>query len=281
MRHRGVQSYGDYRAAIDDPGVDAVVVAVPPRFHLDLTLQALASGKHVLVENRLRRRPESQKTPGFVGQPAAPTGPNGSENGWPNPKQLAVRLAVPSARLRICSSPRRTITASPSPTATALYRLVHTVIKLPSSPFPAPARHAARPSPRADLDQDALPLRPSTLPFPRVTVTMTRSESPLRHPQRPDDDGFPRTVAPSPSWPAPTTSTLPVNTSRCPSTPAYLPAATSGTLRVLHAPPPAVLDAKLHPFAHADFASEEETALTTPPTMPTGSDPVASYSRLM
>ena len=37
-------------AAIDDPRVDAVVVAVPPRFHLDLTLQALAAGKHVLVE---------------------------------------------------------------------------------------------------------------------------------------------------------------------------------------------------------------------------------------
>ena len=35
-------SYGDYLAAIDDPRVDAVVVAVPPRFHLDLTLQALA-----------------------------------------------------------------------------------------------------------------------------------------------------------------------------------------------------------------------------------------------
>ena len=41
---------GDYAAAIDDPAVDAVVVAVPPRFHLDLTLQALAAGKHVLVE---------------------------------------------------------------------------------------------------------------------------------------------------------------------------------------------------------------------------------------
>ena len=50
LRHGGLRSYADYRGAIDDPGVDAVVVAVPPRFHLDLTLRALAAGKHVLVE---------------------------------------------------------------------------------------------------------------------------------------------------------------------------------------------------------------------------------------
>jgi len=50
VRHGGVGSYGDYRAAIEDSGVDAVVVAVPPRFHLALTLQALSAGKHVLVE---------------------------------------------------------------------------------------------------------------------------------------------------------------------------------------------------------------------------------------
>ena len=49
-RFRGAASYGDYRAAIDDPAVDAVVIAVPPRFHLELTLQALRAGKHVLVE---------------------------------------------------------------------------------------------------------------------------------------------------------------------------------------------------------------------------------------
>ena len=49
-RFGGVGARGDYRAAIEDPRVDAVVVAVPPRFHLDLTLQALAAGKHVLVE---------------------------------------------------------------------------------------------------------------------------------------------------------------------------------------------------------------------------------------
>ena len=46
----GARSYSNYAAAIDDPDIDAVVVAVPPRFHLDLTLEALAAGKHVLVE---------------------------------------------------------------------------------------------------------------------------------------------------------------------------------------------------------------------------------------
>ena len=49
-RYRGAGSYDSYTAAIEDPAVDAVVVVVPPRFHLDLTLQALSAGKHVLVE---------------------------------------------------------------------------------------------------------------------------------------------------------------------------------------------------------------------------------------
>jgi predicted dehydrogenase len=47
---KGTRGYSDYVAAIEDPRVDAVVVAVPPRFHLDLTLRALEAGKHVLVE---------------------------------------------------------------------------------------------------------------------------------------------------------------------------------------------------------------------------------------
>ena len=49
-RYQGAGSYADYAAAIDDPRIDAVVVAVPPTFHLDLTLRALRAGKHVLVE---------------------------------------------------------------------------------------------------------------------------------------------------------------------------------------------------------------------------------------
>jgi predicted dehydrogenase len=46
----GACSFADYEAAIADPRVDAVVIAVPPRLHLDLALHALDAGKHVLVE---------------------------------------------------------------------------------------------------------------------------------------------------------------------------------------------------------------------------------------
>jgi predicted dehydrogenase len=48
--HGGVGSFADYERAIADPSIDAVVIAVPPKFHLQLTLEALAAGKHVLVE---------------------------------------------------------------------------------------------------------------------------------------------------------------------------------------------------------------------------------------
>jgi predicted dehydrogenase len=46
----GVAAYDSYEQAIADPAVGAVVIAVPPRYHLDLALRALCAGKHVLVE---------------------------------------------------------------------------------------------------------------------------------------------------------------------------------------------------------------------------------------
>lgn len=49
-RYGGSKAYGSYQAALEDPTVDVIVVAVPPLYHLDLTLEALARGKHVLVE---------------------------------------------------------------------------------------------------------------------------------------------------------------------------------------------------------------------------------------
>ena len=60
--HGGAGSYADYAAAIEDPRIEAVVIAVPPRFHLDLTLQALSAGKHVLVEKPAYLRMEDYQT---------------------------------------------------------------------------------------------------------------------------------------------------------------------------------------------------------------------------
>lgn len=49
-RYAGFASYSDYRAALGDPRVEAVLVTTPPSQHLGLTLDALRAGKHVIVE---------------------------------------------------------------------------------------------------------------------------------------------------------------------------------------------------------------------------------------
>lgn len=49
-KFHGYGFFDSYEAAIQDPVIDVVFVATPPHQHLDLTLQALRAGKHVLVE---------------------------------------------------------------------------------------------------------------------------------------------------------------------------------------------------------------------------------------
>jgi predicted dehydrogenase len=49
-RYSGAGSFGSYRFALEDRRIDAVLVATPPATHLELTLAALAHGKHVIVE---------------------------------------------------------------------------------------------------------------------------------------------------------------------------------------------------------------------------------------
>jgi UDP-N-acetylglucosamine 3-dehydrogenase len=49
-RNRGRKSWGSYAGAIADASVQAVLIATPPVNHLELTLSALAGGKHVIVE---------------------------------------------------------------------------------------------------------------------------------------------------------------------------------------------------------------------------------------
>ena len=49
-RFGGSGAFGSYAAALADPRVDTVLVATPPDSHLDLTVEALERGKHVIVE---------------------------------------------------------------------------------------------------------------------------------------------------------------------------------------------------------------------------------------
>lgn len=46
----GAGAFGSYREAMESPDIEAVLVATPPDSHLDLTLEALERGKHVIVE---------------------------------------------------------------------------------------------------------------------------------------------------------------------------------------------------------------------------------------
>jgi predicted dehydrogenase len=52
-RYPGVPTSADFEALLNDPSVEAVAIATPPRTHFALVAQALEAGKHVLVEKPL------------------------------------------------------------------------------------------------------------------------------------------------------------------------------------------------------------------------------------
>ena len=54
----GTRAVRDYRALLDDPDVDAVLIATPEHWHHRMTLDAMAAGKDVYVEKPLCHTPE-------------------------------------------------------------------------------------------------------------------------------------------------------------------------------------------------------------------------------
>lgn len=52
-RYPAVKTTTDYRELLNDPSIDAIVIATPVSTHFELALDALRAGKHVLVEKPL------------------------------------------------------------------------------------------------------------------------------------------------------------------------------------------------------------------------------------
>ncbi len=48
--HKPAKAYSDYDAMLDDPKLDAVIIATADAFHVSASIQALDAGKHVLCE---------------------------------------------------------------------------------------------------------------------------------------------------------------------------------------------------------------------------------------
>src|SRR4051812_10606832 len=57
-KHEGVQGLTNINAVINNPEIDAVVIATPASSHYNLALQALSADKHVMVEKPLTLFPQ-------------------------------------------------------------------------------------------------------------------------------------------------------------------------------------------------------------------------------
>ena len=51
--HAPARTYTHYDAMLDDPEIDAIIIGVADQYHVALAQQAIAAGKHVLVEKPL------------------------------------------------------------------------------------------------------------------------------------------------------------------------------------------------------------------------------------
>ncbi len=57
LQERRPKGLGDFRKALEDPALDAVVIATPDHWHAPMAILALAAGKHVYVEKPCSHNP--------------------------------------------------------------------------------------------------------------------------------------------------------------------------------------------------------------------------------
>jgi predicted dehydrogenase len=57
LQDRPPTGIADFRRALDDPGVDAIVIAMPDHWHMPAALMALKAGKHVYLEKPCSHNP--------------------------------------------------------------------------------------------------------------------------------------------------------------------------------------------------------------------------------
>ncbi len=60
-RYPSVKAVSDHRELISDPNIDAIAIATPVSSHFELALEALRTGKHVLVEKPLTSNSEQAR----------------------------------------------------------------------------------------------------------------------------------------------------------------------------------------------------------------------------
>ena len=65
-RYPGIEVHSDFSVALEDPEIDAVVIATPVASHYNLALQAVNAGKHILVEKPMAMLPEEVRQIGEI-----------------------------------------------------------------------------------------------------------------------------------------------------------------------------------------------------------------------
>jgi predicted dehydrogenase len=162
----GQGAFGSYAQALEDPAVEAVLVLVPPAFHLEWTLRGLAAGKHVILEKPpLLRSADFSEVREAAGRASRQV--LVAENYFYKPLAVAIRQVVARGdlgelRLIQLNALKRQVTGDwrDDPALSGQGALfeggIHWISLLASVGLTVAHVRASRPGPRAGLDRSML-----------------------------------------------------------------------------------------------------------------------------